>query len=296
MVTSRGSKKVNVVNESNIEFSRSTEEDLEKIEINLLLEGLFAWCGYDYRSYAYSSIRRRIWHRVHSERLSSISGLQEKVLHDPECLKRLIADFSINVTEMFRDPLFFANFREKVVPLLRTYPSIRIWHAGCSTGEEVYSMAILLHEEGIYEKTKIYATDINADVLKVAKSGVFPLDNMKKYTSNYIQSGGKKAFSDYYHAENNRVKFYPYLLENVVFAQHNLVTDGSFNEFNVILCRNVLIYFNKSLQEKVHDLFYQSLGMFGIIGLGNKETISYTKLSERYECVSEKQKLYKKIK
>ncbi|WML49533.1 protein-glutamate O-methyltransferase CheR [Neobacillus sp. PS3-34] len=274
----------------------SYNEDLEKIEINLLLEALYAWCGYDYRSYAFNSIKRRIWHRVHAERLSTITGLQEKILHDSSCLKRLIADFSINVTEMFRDPLFFAAFREKVVPLLRTYPSIRIWHAGCSTGEEVYSMAILLQEEGVYDKTKIYATDINADVLKIAKSGVYPLDNMKNYTNNYIKSGGKNAFSDYYYAENSRVKFHPYLLKNVVFAQHNLVTDGSFNEFNVILCRNVLIYFNKTLQEKVHDLFYQSLGMFGIIGLGDKETISYTKFSDRFENISENQKLYKKIK
>lgn len=274
----------------------SYNEDLEKIEINLLLEALYTWCGYDYRSYAYSSIRRRIWHRVHAEKLSTITGLQEKVLHDPACLKRLIADFSINVTEMFRDPLFFAAFREKIVPILRTYPSIRIWHAGCSTGEEVYSMAILLHEEGLYEKTKIYATDINSDVLKVAKTGIYPIDNMKKFTNNYIKSGGKQAFSDYYIAENNRVKFYPYLLKNVLFAQHNLVTDGSFNEFNVILCRNVLIYFNKILQEKVHDLFYQSLGMFGILGLGDKETISYTKYGDTYEVVAENQKLYKKIK
>jgi chemotaxis protein methyltransferase CheR len=283
------------LSEINRDLPFSYNEDLEKIEISLLLEAIYAWCGYDYRSYAYSSIRRRIWHRIHAERLTSISGLQEKVLHDPVCLKRLIADFSINVTEMFRDPLFFAAFRERVVPLLRTYPSIRIWHAGCSTGEEVYSMAILLHEEGIYEKTKIYATDINPDVLKVAKTGVYTLDNMKKYTGNYMKSGGKKAFSDYYQVENKKVKFFPYLLKNVVFAQHNLVTDSSFNEFHVILCRNVLIYFNKPLQEKVHDLFYQSLGMFGIIGLGDKETMSFTKLSDRFESVSENQKLYKKI-
>lgn len=274
----------------------SYNEDLEKIEIELLLDALYKWYGYDYRSYAYSSIRRRIWHRVYGEKLTTITGLQEKVLHDPACTKRLISDFSINVTEMFRDPLFFANFREKVVPILRTYPSIRIWHAGCSTGEEVYSMAILLQEEGLYDKTKIYATDINADVLKVAKTGIYPLDNMKKFTNNYIKSGGKQAFSDYYSVENSRVRFYPFLLKNVLFAQHNLVTDGSFNEFNVIFCRNVLIYFNKSLQTKVHDLFYRSLGMFGILGLGDKETISYTALSDSYKLVAENQKLYQKIK
>ncbi len=278
------------------EYYHGSDEDLEEIEIKLLLQGLYAWCGYDFRGYLYNSIKRRVWHRVHAEHLSTISGLQEKVLHDPACLKRLIADFSINVTEMFRDPLFFLSFREKVVPLLRTYPIIRIWHAGCSSGEEIYSMAILLHEEGVYEKTKIYATDINPDVLKAAKSGVFPLDNMIKYTQNYMKSGGEKAFSDYYYAENNKVKFHSYLTKNVVFAKHNLVTDGTFNEFNVILCRNVLIYFNKSLQEKVHDLFYESLAVFGIIGLGDKESIAYTKKSDCYESVSDNQKLYRKIK
>jgi len=269
---------------------------LEKIEIDLLLQGLYEWCGYDFRNYAFNSIKRRIMHRVHAEQLSSITGLLEKVLHDPACLQRLIADFSINVTEMFRDPLFFLHFREKVVPLLRTYPSIRIWHAGCSTGEEVYSMAMLLHEEGLYDKTKIYATDINTNVLKVAKAGLFPLENMRKFTCNYIGAGGKGAFSDYYTVINNRVKFHSYLTKNVVFAQHNLVTDRSFNEFHVILCRNVLIYFNKTLQKKVHHLFYESLGMFGILGLGDKESILYTEEADSYEEIVKNQKLYKKIK
>jgi chemotaxis protein methyltransferase CheR len=277
-------------------YQEESNEDLERLEIGLLLNGLYSWCGYDFRNYAYKSIQRRIWHRVHAEKLSTITGLLEKVLHDSDCLKRLIADFSINVTEMFRDPLFFLSFREKVVPLLRTYPSIRIWHAGCSTGEEVYSMAMLLHEEGLYEKTKIYATDINADVLKTAKAGVFPLENMRKYTNNYITTGGRKAFSDYYTVTNNGVKFHSYLTKNVVFAQHNLVTDSSFNEFHVILCRNVLIYFNKSLQEKVHELFYDSLGMFGILGLGDKETINYTEKADSYEVISKSEKLYKKVK
>ena len=272
------------------------DRDLEKIEIQLFLEGLYAWCGYDFRNYAYNSIKRRIWHRVHAEKVTSITCLLDKVLHDPACLQRMIADFSINVTEMFRDPLFFIDFREKVVPLLRTYPSIRIWHAGCSTGEEVYSMAILLHEEGLYEKTKIYATDMNTNVLKTAKSGLFPIKNMRKYTNNYLQAGGKKAFSDYYSVTNMGVEFHPFLTKNVVFAQHNLATDRSFNEFHVILCRNVLIYFNKSLQKKVHELFYESLGRFGILGLGDKETLYYTDIADCYEEISGKHNLYKKIK
>lgn len=278
------------------EYQQVTGKDKERIEIELLLQGLYAWCGYDYRNYAYNSIRRRIWHRVHAEKLGSITGLLEKILHDSDCLKRLIQDFSIHVTEMFRDSAFFLAFREKIVPVLRTYPSIRIWHAGCSTGEEVYSMAMLLQEEGIYEKTKIYATDISTDALAIAKAGVFPMESMRKYTTNYLKAGGKKAFSDYYDVKGDTVKFDSSLTKNIVFAQHNLVTDRSFNEFHVIFCRNVLIYFDKALQNKVHQLFYDSLGMFGFLGLGDRESILFTDTADCYEEISRHEKLYKKIK
>lgn len=277
-------------------YHMDLKDDLEKVEIELLLQGLYSWYGYDYRNYAYNSIKRRIWHRVHLEKLNSITALLEKILHDSTCMQRLIADFSINVTEMFRDPQFFLAFREHVVPVLRTYPSIKIWHAGCSSGEEVYSMAILLHEEGLLDKAKIYATDINTQVLTLAKFGIFPLVYMKKYTSNYIKAGGTTAFSNYYTVSHQGVKFHDYLKKNMVFAQHNLATDESFNEFNVILCRNVLIYFNSMLQEKAHDLFYNSLGMFGILGLGDKETIAYTNRADYYEELCSNEKLYKKIK
>ncbi|MFS0862439.1 CheR family methyltransferase [Fredinandcohnia sp. 179-A 10B2 NHS] len=277
-------------------IDRQDTRDIEKIEIELLLHGLYAWCGYDFRNYAYNSIRRRVLHRVNVENLPTITSLLDKVLHDSACLQRLIGDFSINVTEMFRDPIFFREFRNKIVPILRTYPSIRIWHAGCATGEEVYSMAILLQEEGLYERTKIYATDINPVALKNAKSGVFPLERMKKYTSNYIQAGGKTAFSDYYQVTNTGVKFDSYLNKNIVFAQHNLVTDQSFNEFHVIICRNVLIYFNKHLQQRVHELFYDSLASLGILGLGDKETIQFMPKENSYEVINDKVKLYKKNK
>lgn len=272
---------------------KNSAEELEKIEIDLFLQGIYEWYGYDYRNYAYSSIRRRIWHRVYEEKLSSILELLNKVLHDSGCLHRLTADFSINVTEMFRDPKFFLQFRKEVVPVLRTYPSIRIWHAGCATGEEVYSMAILLHEEGLYEKTKIYATDINPDVLKVAKSGQFHLESMKKYTSNYREAGGIEAFSEYYSVSGNHVKFDPFLSRNIVFAQHNLVTDRSFNEFHVVICRNVLIYFDRLLQKKVHELFYESLGSLGFLGLGDKEAIPI-EMSKSYKALNGNQKLYQK--
>lgn len=272
---------------------KNTAEELEKIEIDLFLQGIYEWYGYDYRNYAYNSIRRRIWHRVYEEKLSSILELLNKVLHDSNCLHRLTADFSINVTEMFRDPKFFSQFREEVVPILRTYPSIRIWHAGCATGEEVYSMAILLHEEGLYEKTKIYATDINPEVLKLAKSGQFYLETMKKYTRNYREAGGVEAFSEYYSVNGNHVKFDPFLSRNIIFAQHNLVTDRSFNEFHVVICRNVLIYFDRSLQMKVHELFYKSLGSFGFLGLGDKEAIPL-EISKSYKALNGNQKLYQK--
>lgn len=215
--------------------------------------------GYDFRNYAFSSVRRRIWHRVHAEKLPTITALQERVLHDRSCMERLLADMTIHVTEMFRDPEMFLAFRQKVVPLLRTYPFIRIWHAGCSSGEEVYSMAILLHEEGLYNKTRIYATDTSSDILERAKTGVFPLERMQLYTRNYMEAGGKTAFSEYYTAKYDSVIFNSEFKRNIVFAQHNLVTDSSFNEFNVILCRNVMIYFNKQLQDHVHHLLYDSL-------------------------------------
>ncbi|MDW0117197.1 protein-glutamate O-methyltransferase CheR [Sporosarcina thermotolerans] len=281
---------------NDIKSEISSPKDLEKIEIDLFLQGIFEWYGYDYRDYAYHSIKRRIWHRIHAERLNSVLELLDKVLHNPDCMQRLTEDFSINVTEMFRDPLFFLEFRKKVIPILRTYPSIRIWHAGCSTGEEVYSMAILLQEEGLYDKTKIYATDINTNVLRIAKNGIFSISNMKRYTNNYLEAGGTRSFSEYYKVTNDKVKFDPSLSKNVVFAQHNLVTDRSFNEFHVILCRNVLIYFNRNLQAKVHQLFYESLGMFGILGLGDKETISFTNKADYYKELSRQQKIYQKIK
>ena len=270
-------------------------EERERIEIEMLLEAIFRLYGHDFRNYAYSSIRRRIWHRVHAERLETITGLAERVIHDRACMDRLLADMTIHVTEMFRDPEVFHAFRTQVVPILRTYPFIRVWHAGCSTGEEVYSMAILLHEAGLYEKTRIYATDTNADVLNIAREGVYPLERMQQYTRNYMEAGGTEAFSNYYTARYDSVIFHSYLKKNMVFGQHNLVTDGSFNEFNMILCRNVMIYFNKDLQDHVHRLLYNSLSMFGILNLGTKESINFTSHAEDYEDLDSQSRLYRKI-
>jgi chemotaxis protein methyltransferase CheR len=269
--------------------------DLERIEIELLLEAINRRYGFDFREYAQASLKRRLWRRIHAEHLTSVSGLQEKVLHDPACMERLLLDLSINVTAMFRDPTFYAAFREKAVPLLRTYPFSRIWVAGCSTGEEVYSLAILLGEEGLYERARIYATDINEAVIERARLGVFPLDKMQEYTQNYIRAGGKRAFSEYYTSAYDGAQFDRSLIGNVVFAQHNLVSDRSFNEFHAIVCRNVMIYFDRSLQDKVHGLFHESLATFGVLALGHKESIKFTRFAGSYEELDADERLYRKV-
>lgn len=271
-------------------------EDLEQLEIDLLLEGVYRRYGYDFRQYARGSLRRRIYKRVLDEKASSISHLQEHVLRDPKAMERLILELSINVTAMFRDPTFYVSLRERVVPLLRTYPFIRIWVAGCSTGEEVYSLSMLLREEGLQERTRIYATDINERVLERAEEGVFPLEKMRLYTENYIKAGGRKAFSEYYSAGPKGATFDRALIENVVFAQHNLVSDRSFNEFNLIMCRNVMIYFDKALQNHVHELFHRSLVNFGVLTLGRKESIKFTSLEDCYEPIDGPERIYKKVK
>lgn len=269
--------------------------DLETIEIQLFLEGIFRHYGFDFRDYAPVSLRRRIWNVIRAEQLSSISGLQEKVLHDPACLERFLLAVSVNVTAMFRDPGFYLAFRSKVVPFLRTYPFIRIWHAGCSTGEEVYSMAILLQEEGLYDRCRLYATDMNEAVLSQARAGIFSVDRMQTYTQNYLQASGQRSFSEYYTAAYDYVVLHPSLKENIIFAQHNLAMDSSFNEFNVILCRNVMIYFNKALQARVHHLLYESLAMFGILALGDKESLKFTSHEGQYEVWESRAKLYRKL-
>ncbi|HEY9846425.1 MAG TPA: protein-glutamate O-methyltransferase CheR, partial [Candidatus Caenarcaniphilales bacterium] len=211
------------------------------------------------------------------------------------CLERFLNALCVKVTSMFRDPSFFLTFRDQVVPLLRTYPFIRIWHAGCSTGEEVYSTAILLSEAGLYHRCRIYATDINERVLREAKAGIFPLALMQASTQQYFQAGGQQSFSKYYTAAYDNAIFRDSLKKNIVFSQHNLATDGSFNEFNVILCRNVLIYFNPLLQARVHHLLYESLCNFGVLGLGRQETLKLTLHEKDYKEVAKREKLYQRV-
>jgi chemotaxis protein methyltransferase CheR len=269
--------------------------DLEALEVRLLLEAIYQRYGYDFRQYAQTSIRRRIRHHIREEGLESVTRLQERILHDPAAGERFLSVLTVPVTSMFRDPGFFAAFREKAVPLLRTYPFLRVWHAGCSTGEEVYSMAILLEEEGLYERCRIYATDINEALLRKAEEGAFPVSSMQVNTGNYQRASGRGPFSRYYAVKGERAVFEPRLRRNMVFAPHNLATDGAFNEFNAVLCRNVLIYFNRGLQDRVHGLLYESLGRFGYLGLGSKESLRITPLESRYEEMDDRNKLYRKV-
>jgi chemotaxis protein methyltransferase CheR len=268
--------------------------ELERIEIELLLEAIHRRYQFDFRDYARASLRRRLWRRAHAEGLGTLSALQDRVLHDPACMERLLVDLSVTTTSMFRDPSFWRSFREKVVPVLRTHPFLRIWTAGCSTGQETYSMAILLEEEGLLERSRIYATDVNVNVLSRARGGIFPLARVQAAAADYVRAGGTRSFSDYYSAGYDSARFRRSLSANVVWAQHNLVSDASFNEFHVVLCRNVLIYFGKPLQDRVHELVHASLAPFGVLGLGARESLRFTAREDDYEAVDRDERLYRR--
>lgn len=275
--------------------SAASDQDIESIEIAVLLEAVYQRYGFDFRHYAMASLKRRIRHFVFSEKVNSVSALQEKLLYQPACMERFLLALSINVTSLFRDAGFYRTFRERIVPRLRTYPFIRIWHAGCSSGEEVYSLAILLQEEGLYERVRFYATDMNEVILARARDGIYPLERMREYAQNYIRAGGKKVLADYYTTQYGRAIFSSSLKKNIIWSQHNLVTDGSFNEFHVILCRNVLIYFDQTLQARVHKLLYESLINFGMLGLGQMESVQFSPYEKCYEAWDTLEKWYCKI-
>ena len=269
-------------------------KDIPELEISLLLEAVYLKYGYDFRQYSKAHIKRRIMNRMVISGFENISQIQSKVLNDSTFASHLLQDLSITVTEMFRDPGFYRSLRENVVPILKTYPFIKIWHAGCATGEEAYSMAIVLKEEGLYDRTTIYATDFNQQALNRAKEGIFSNKTMKEYTTNYQLSGGKESFADYYTSDYNNVIMNQSLKKNILWANHNLVTDSVFAEVHLILCRNVLIYFDRNLQNTVQNLFYASLINGGILCLGSKETLSSTDVFEEYTEVDKKQRIFKK--
>jgi chemotaxis protein methyltransferase CheR len=268
--------------------------DAERIEVDLLLEAVYRRYSYDFRGYARASLRRRLWRRAHEEGVQTLSGLQDRVLHDPAVMDRLLRDLSINVTEMFRDPGFFRTVRDKVVPILRTYPYARVWNAGCSTGEETYSLAIVLAEAGLLDRVRIYATDMNDDVLQSAREGAFPLDRIERYEENYRRAGGATAdLGRYFSVQDGRATFARSLVDGTVFAQHNLAQDAAFNDFHLIVCRNVMIYFARPLQERVHELFLSSLVRFGVLALGHKESVP-AGYEDRYEILDASEKLYRR--
>lgn len=264
-------------------------------EVKELLDGIYDRYGFDFRDYAMASIRRRVLGRVQAEQVDSLAALRAKVLQDDDCMERLVLALTVHVTSMFRDPEFYQVFRAKIIPLLRTYPFVRIWHAGCSTGEEVYSMAILLEEEGIYSRCRIYATDMSEAVIRQARSGIFKLASMQEYTENYLKAGGKRSFSEYYTAHHDGAALHPGLKKHIVFAPHNLVTDHSFNEFNVIMCRNVMIYFNAALQKRVYTLLHSSLERYGVLCLGRKESIKFSPYEDSFEVVDGFEKVYRRV-
>lgn len=268
--------------------------EIENLEIQLLLQAIYLKYGYDFRSYSKTSIKRRILLTLSQSDLKSISEMQHKILYDEQFFSSLLLNLSINVTEIFRDPSFFRAVRKKIIPILRKEPFIKVWHAGCATGEEVYSMAILLREEGLYERAQIYATDFNQDVIKKAKDGIYPIGRMKAYTRNYKKAGGLSSFADYYTARYDHVIMENSLKENIVFADHNLATDMVFGEMNLILCRNVLIYFTRDLQNRVIGLFRDSLCDGGFLGLGSKESIRFSEYSSDFEDMVLGEKIYKK--
>jgi len=269
-------------------------QNVEDLEIQLLLDGILHRYGYDFRHYAPASLRRRIRSIVEKEGVPSISTLQERILREPGCMARFITSLSVPVTAMFRDPSFYRALRSEVVPMLRTYPFVRIWHAGCSTGEEVYSLAILLTEENLYDRCRIYATDLSDATLQRATKGIYDLSRMRDYTHNYQLFGGQQDFSSYYTADHERVIFSPRLRKNIVFSQHNLVSDGPFNEFNLILCRNVMIYFDRTLRDQVLRLLDSSLCRFGVLGIGRKETLEFSSIASRYAELPARIRLYRK--
>lgn len=267
---------------------------IETIEIDLLLEAVFRMYGYDFRSYARASIERRTRQFMSGERCESVSEMIPKVLHDKEFFSRLVRYFSVTVTEMFRDPFVFRAVREKVVPLLKTWPHFKIWHAGCATGEEVYSLAIVLREEGVYDRATIYATDFNDESLDQARNGVYKAGNMKEATQNYQQAGGKASFSEYYHARYDAVAMDTSLKERITFANHNLAVDEAFGEMHLIFCRNVLIYFNSELQNRALAIFTESLVHGGILCLGTKENLQFKDVNNFYKVLDGEAKIYRK--
>jgi chemotaxis protein methyltransferase CheR len=268
--------------------------EIKTLEIDLLLEAIFRRYGYDFRHYARASMERRVQHGMDRLGCPQISELTRRILYEPDFFQELIDSFSITVTEMFRDPEVYAFLRRQVLPYLATYPFIKVWHAGCATGEEVYSLAVLLAEEGILERTTIYATDFNETALMTAREGIYPLELLPTYSENYLKTGGRATLDKYFHAEYGSLIMAKYLKKNITFARHNLASDQVFGEMHLIVCRNVMIYFDRTLQQQVLTLFDDSLINNGFLCLGSKESLRFSTLAAKYRELDPQQKVYRK--
>ena len=273
----------------------SAEPDVEEIEVRLLLEGIRLCYGYDFREYALAPMRRGIVSAMTAERVPTISAYQDRILHDAACMQRFLGVVGVNVTGMFRDPDLARAIREEAIPVFRTFPSVRVWIAGCSTGEEVYTLAIVLEEEGMLDRARIYATDLNEDALAVARTGAYPVDKIRRSEDQYHRSGGKHALSDYFTVVGRSARFDRRLQRQVTWSRHNLVTDASFNDFHLVVCANVLIYFRPSLQERVHRLLYDSLVRSGFMALGRRESLICCPDRLHYEQVVNGVNLFRKM-
>jgi len=277
-------------NQQNIQ----SEMLLEESEIKILLDSIYEKYGYDFSNYSKASIRRRLIRIMNLFEFDKLKELQDWVLVGNENFEIFLNEVTVNVTEMFRDPTFFKSLKERVFPYLKTFPYTKIWHAGCSTGEEMYSLAILLEEAELLSKAQVYGTDINTNVIREAREGIYPLKEMADYSRNYVKAGGQKSLSNYYLAKFDSAIFSSQIKQNLLFSYHNLVTDSSFNEFNLIVCRNVLIYFDRELQAKVFQLFLNSLPPLGYLALGSKETILFNEQRDQFEVIDEAEKIYRK--
>jgi chemotaxis protein methyltransferase CheR len=270
------------------------KKSLEDIEIEILLEGVRRRYGYDFSHYSHASLKCRLVNARQKAGITHFTEMLDLLFHDEIFFDQFLKNMSVTVTDMFRNPQFYAVLREKIIPILKTFPFIKIWHAGCATGEEVYSMAILLHEENFLDRTRIYATDFNKHSLDIAQNAVYPSEKMKTYAENYKITGGKEKFSNYFSDGYGLTKFKDFLKDRITFSYHNLVTDGVFGEMNLIFCRNVLIYFDKELQDRVLSLLSDSLRYNGFLCLGNKETLNFTSVKSQFEPMDARQRIYKK--
>jgi len=271
------------------------ETELFDLELKVLLEAVYQRYHYDFRDYALASLRRRMRHAMSRFECPTMGALQHRLLHEPDTFAQAMQYFTVQVSEMFRDPPYFKVLREHAVPVLRTYPSIKLWVAGCSTGEEVWSLAILLQEEGLLDRAIIYATDINPEALQAAESGAFALDRLAQFSRNYLAAGGTGSLSDYYSSGYGNVVFDRRLKRNIVFADHSLATDTVFSEVHLVSCRNVLIYFQRPLQDRAIGLFHEALVHRGFLGLGSKESLQFGAHAGLFEACARDQRLYRKL-